>query len=85
MIMTNLIGLVLVAHLSVALKPNILMVMVDDLRPALGIYGDQNAYTPNIDKLAAKSFVFTNAFAQVCKKGHPGHKSSTKYRPYGIP
>ncbi|XP_044255648.1 iduronate 2-sulfatase [Tribolium madens] len=51
-------------HHSIALKPNVLMVMVDDLRPALGVYGDDNAYTPNIDKLARKSFVFTNAFAQ---------------------
>lgn len=49
---------------SFQLKPNVLLLVVDDLRPALGVYGDKNAYTPNIDKLAQKSFVFTNAFAQ---------------------
>ncbi|CAD6208056.1 GSCOCG00010330001-RA-CDS [Cotesia congregata] len=43
---------------------NILLILVDDLRPALGCYGDLNAYTPNIDKLAEKSVVFTRAYAQ---------------------
>ncbi|EFA00827.1 iduronate 2-sulfatase [Tribolium castaneum] len=57
-----LIGLLV--RYSVALKPNVLMVMIDDLRPALGLYGDPDAYSPNIDKLATKSFVFTNVFAQ---------------------
>lgn len=46
-------------------KPNVLMIIVDDLRPALGCYGDKNAFTPNIDKLAQKSFLFNNAFVQV--------------------
>lgn len=48
-----------------SVKNNVLFIVVDDLRPALGCYGDKTAYTPNIDALAAKSFVFTNAFAQV--------------------
>lgn len=46
-------------------KPNVLFLIVDDLRPNLGIYDYKNAYTPNIDNLAEKSFVFNNAFAQV--------------------
>lgn len=46
-------------------KPNILFVIIDDLKPALGCYGDQNAFTPNFDKLAKNSFLFKNAFAQV--------------------
>lgn len=46
-------------------KPNILLIVVDDLRPALGCYGDINAHTPNIDKLAEKSILFTRAYAQV--------------------
>lgn len=49
-------------------RPNFLFIIVDDLRPALGCYGDKNAYTPNIDALAKKSIVFTQAFAQVDKK-----------------
>lgn len=46
-------------------KRNILFIVVDDLRPSLGIYGDKNAYTPNIDKLADGSFIFKNTFCQV--------------------
>ena len=46
-------------------KPNFLFIIVDDLRPALGCYGDKNAHTPNIDSLARESVVFTQVFAQV--------------------
>ena len=40
------------------LKPNILFICVDDLRPELGCYGNQIINTPNIDRLAVKSFLF---------------------------
>ncbi|XP_022902900.1 iduronate 2-sulfatase [Onthophagus taurus] len=45
-------------------RQNILLIVVDDLRPSLGIYGDKNAYTPNIDSLSKRSFVFKHAFCQ---------------------
>ncbi|EGI64264.1 Iduronate 2-sulfatase [Acromyrmex echinatior] len=45
-------------------RPNILLIIVDDLRTTLGCYGDANAYTPNIDALAQDGIVFTEAFAQ---------------------
>ncbi|XP_054707303.1 iduronate 2-sulfatase-like [Uloborus diversus] len=45
-------------------RTNILFIVVDDLRPALGCYGDKKAITPNIDFLASKSVIFKNAFAQ---------------------
>lgn len=44
---------------------NVVFIIVDDLRPALGCYGDTKAFTPNIDELAHKSFVFRHAYAQV--------------------
>ena len=34
-------------------KPNVLLILVDDLKPALGCYGDRVAKTPNLDALAA--------------------------------
>ncbi|XP_024877025.1 iduronate 2-sulfatase isoform X2 [Temnothorax curvispinosus] len=49
---------------AVVARPNILLIIVDDLRTTLGCYGDVNAYTPNIDALAEDSVVFTEAFAQ---------------------
>ena len=42
--------------------PNILMILVDDLKPALGSYGDAVAISPNIDKLAASSLQFERAY-----------------------
>jgi len=44
-------------------RPNVLLILVDDLRPAIGAYGDPVAVTPNIDKLAANGFKFENAYS----------------------
>ncbi|KAK7097570.1 hypothetical protein V1264_004525 [Littorina saxatilis] len=45
-------------------RPNVLFLVVDDLRPKLGCYGETNMVTPNIDQLAAKSLVFERAYVQ---------------------
>lgn len=52
------------AHSSSAQK-NVLLILVDDLRPALGCYNDDIAVTPNIDRLAEKSLLFRRTYAQV--------------------
>lgn len=44
---------------------NVVFILVDDLRPALKSFGDNKAFTPNIDSLADRSFVFRNVYAQV--------------------
>jgi iduronate 2-sulfatase len=43
-------------------KSNILLICVDDLKPALGCYGDTFAKTPNIDALAQRAAVFERAY-----------------------
>ena len=45
-------------------RPNVLLLIVDDLRPTLGCYGDSLARTPRIDALAAESLVFDRAYCQ---------------------
>eukprot|EP00057_Strongylocentrotus_purpuratus_P010965 XP_011665439.1 PREDICTED: iduronate 2-sulfatase isoform X1 [Strongylocentrotus purpuratus] len=44
-------------------RPNVLFIVIDDLRPSLGCYGGP-IISPNIDQLAAQSAVFTNAMVQ---------------------
>jgi len=43
-------------------KPNILLLLVDDLKPALGSYGDPLAKTPHIDRLAKRGTRFERAY-----------------------
>ncbi len=51
-----------------ARQPNILWILTEDHGPMLGAYGDAYADTPNIDKLANESVIYTRAYsnAPVC-------------------
>src|SRR5262249_24742011 len=43
-------------------RPNVLLLMADDLNNLLGCYGDSLAKTPNIDRLAKRGVVFDRAY-----------------------
>ena len=43
-------------------KPNVLLLLVDDLKPAMGCYGDKYAITPHMDTLADKGVRFDLAY-----------------------
>lgn len=45
-------------------KRNVLFLIVDDLRPELGCYGNPIVKTPNIDRLARNGVTFTRAYCQ---------------------
>ncbi len=46
-------------------RPNVLFLIVDDLRPELGCYGNSNIISPNIDKIAREGILFKNAYCQI--------------------
>jgi N-sulfoglucosamine sulfohydrolase len=45
-----------------AARPNVVVIVADDLGFQLGCYGDQIAKTPNVDRLAAEGTRFTRAY-----------------------
>ena len=48
------------------INKNVLFIAVDDLRPELaGLYGENEIYTPNIQRLMSKAVTFTHAYCQV--------------------
>ncbi|WP_279244088.1 sulfatase [Candidatus Litorirhabdus singularis] len=51
----------LLASAEVA-RPNILLLMAEDLSPRIGAYGDPVAITPNLDQLALQGVRYTNAY-----------------------
>ena len=50
------------AFATKASRPNVLLILVDDLKPTLGCYGDPIAITPNIDALAESGMRFDLAY-----------------------
>ena len=54
----------LVADQGTHQRPNVLLIVIDDLRPSLGCYGDPIAHTPHIDALAATARQFNRAYCQ---------------------
>ena len=60
--------LMLAGALKATDRPNILWLSAEDISPHLGCYGDANAITPHLDKLATEGTRYTHAFttAGVC-------------------
>ncbi len=49
---------------SIKKQKNVLMIIVDDLRPEIGAWGNEHIITPSLDKLSEEGFSFRNAFSQ---------------------
>ena len=62
-------------------KPNVLFIIVDDLKPILGCYEDPFVKTPNIDRFAKEGVVFTNAYCQQAVCGPSRASFLTGMRP----
>ncbi|CAG5134083.1 unnamed protein product [Candidula unifasciata] len=62
-------------------RPNVLFIVIDDLRPTLGCYGEPLLRTPNVDNLASKSILFDQTFVQQAVCGPSRISFLTSRRP----
>lgn len=69
-----IVGLLTATAAAAETRPNILWISLEDISPDLGCYGDPQAITPNIDKLATQGARFDRAFthAGVCAPSRSG-------------
>lgn len=47
---------------TAAERPNVLLILVDDLKPSFGAYGDEWVHSPNLDRLASRGLRFDRAY-----------------------
>ena len=69
---------VFISHLAGAEnagRPNILLLMAEDMSSRVGVFGDSVARTPNLDALAAQGVRYANVFttAGVCSPSRAAH------------
>jgi arylsulfatase A-like enzyme len=66
-----------------AKKPNVLMLVVDDLRPQLGCYGHKETLSPNIDRFAGSATLFERGYCNVpiCMASRVGALTGVRANP----
>ncbi|YCM46213.1 sulfatase [Verrucomicrobiaceae bacterium 227] len=62
-------------------KMNVLFIAVDDLRPELNCYGNQDLHSPHINALAARGTLFERAYCQIAVCGASRASLMTGLRP----
>ncbi len=62
-------------------QPNVLFIVVDDLRTEMGCYGKDKLLTPNIDRFAEQAMLFDKAYCQVALCVPSRHSFLTGLRP----
>lgn len=69
-----------------AQRPNVVLILVDDLKPTLRSFGDAHAISPNIDRLAARGTRFERAYANqaVCAPSRINLMTSRRSTSTGI-
>src|SRR4051812_2171583 len=67
-------------------RPNVLLLLVDDLKPSFGAYGDAFVHSPNLDRLAARGTRFDRAYCNqaVCAPSRNSLLTSSRSTSLGI-
>jgi arylsulfatase A-like enzyme len=67
-------------------RPNVILIVADDLRPELACYGVSGVVSPNIDRLAKRGMLFQCAYAQypVCNPSRSSFLSGLRPDETGI-
>ena len=61
-LLARLFALLCLTTAAAAERPNVLLILVDDLKPSFGAYGDGWVHSPNLDRLAASGMRFDRAY-----------------------
>jgi iduronate 2-sulfatase len=61
-ILTTFASAIIGSALHAAERPNVLLILVDDLKPSFGAYGDSFVHSPNLDRLASRGTLFKAAY-----------------------
>jgi iduronate 2-sulfatase len=64
---------------AVQVHPNVLLILIDDLKPAIHGYGNPVAVTPNMDRLIARGTRFDLAYANQAVCAPSRSRSPTHY------
>lgn len=67
-------------------RPNVLLIISDDLRDTVGCYGNAAVRTPNLDRLAARGVLFQRAYAQypVCNPSRTSFMTGLRCEQTGV-
>lgn len=67
-------------------RPHVLLILVDDLKPSFGAYGDEWVHSPNLNRLAARGMRFDKAYCNqaVCAPSRNNLMTSSRSTSLGV-